>query len=68
MIENNIIEYLLALNFTLFIILRKCPFILPEKIMKVLEKTVKVKVTLGEFLFKKQNEVLFSLENGILFV
>ena len=53
MIENNIIEYLLALNFTLFIILRKCPFILPEKIMKVLEKTVMVKVKLGEFLFKK---------------
>ena len=53
MIENNIIEYLLALNFTLFIILRKCPFILPEKIMKVLEKTVIVKVTLGEFLLKK---------------
>ena len=59
MIENNIIEYLLALNFTLFIILRKYPFILPEKIMKVLEKTVTVKVTLGEFLFINKMKFYF---------
>ena len=72
MIEYNIIEDSLALNFTLFVILRECPFILPEKFMKVIEKQPfkqKIRVTLGQFLFKiTKIKVSFSRENDILYV